>query len=499
MFFSKSRYTRGTQCAKSLWLKTYKDEVLSTPENTSDKFKTGNKVGDLACELFPNGVKIEFEGSSLNEKCEQTRKLLENNQEVIYEATFCYDGILIMIDILQNTKDGMIINEVKSSTSLTKTPTSKVIKKTYIDDCALQYYVLSNLGYKIKQVNLIHLNNKYYRGDFLDINRLFKFNDITDKVIQNQEEVRKNLKYFEEILSKNEEPDIDIGTHCFDPYDCDGYKYCWVEQRNLCENENIFSISKSNKIFNLYRKNIINFKDIKDLSTFTENQQIQIKASLNKEIYINKENIKKFLDTLTYPIYHLDFESFTQVIPEYRVVKSYMQIPFQYSLHIDYKDKLEHKEFLSECGIDPRYELVRNLINDIPKDVCVLAYNASFEKSVIRNLALAFPEFSEHLLNIEKNIKDLMIPFQNKDYYHYKMQGSYSIKKVLPALIPDMEQAYKNLGLIQNGSEAMKSFETMQNMDENERKALRQALLEYCKLDTLAMVKILKHLEELVK
>ncbi|EGK8097827.1 DUF2779 domain-containing protein [Campylobacter lari] len=442
---------------------------------------------------------MEFEGSSLNEKCEQTRKLLENNQEVIYEATFCYDGILIMIDILQNTKDGMIINEVKSSTSLTKTPTSKVIKKTYIDDCALQYYVLSNLGYKIKQVNLIHLNNKYYRGDFLDINQLFKFNDITDKVIQNQEEVRKNLKYFEEILSKNEEPDIDIGTHCFDPYDCDGYKYCWVEQRNLCENENIFSISKSNKIFNLYRKNIINFKDIKDLSTFTENQQIQIKASLNKEIYINKENIKKLLDTLTYPIYHLDFESFTQVIPEYRVVKSYMQIPFQYSLHIDYKDKLEHKEFLSECGIDPRYELAKNLINDIPKDVCVLAYNASFEKGVIRNLALAFPEFSEHLLNIEKNIEDLMIPFQNKDYYHYKMQGSYSIKKVLLALIPDMEQAYNNLDLIHNGSEAMKSFETMQNMDENERKACRQALLEYCKLDTLAMVKILKHLEELVK
>ncbi|HEC1790035.1 TPA: DUF2779 domain-containing protein, partial [Campylobacter lari] len=146
MFFSKSRYTRGTQCAKSLWLKTYKDEVLSTPENTSDKFKTGNKVGELACELFPNGVKIEFEDSSFDEKYEQTKKLLENNQEVIYEATFCYDGILIMIDILQNTKDGLIINEVKSSTSL---------KDVYIDDCALQYYVLSNLNYKIKQVNLI--------------------------------------------------------------------------------------------------------------------------------------------------------------------------------------------------------------------------------------------------------------------------------------------------------------------------------------------------------
>ncbi|MCV3473038.1 DUF2779 domain-containing protein [Campylobacter sp. CNRCH_2014_2849] len=493
MFFSKSRYTRGTQCAKSLWLKTYKNEILSVPnENALAKFNTGNKVGELACELFPNGVKIEFEGSSFDEKYEQTKKLLKNNQEVIYEATFCYDGILIMIDILQNTKDGMIINEVKSSTSL---------KDVYIDDCALQYFVLSNLGYKIKQVNLIHLNNEYYRGDFLDINQLFVINDITKEVLSNQNQVKENLKYFEEILSKNEEPNIDIGTHCFDPYECDGYEYCWIEQRNLCENENIFNISwlNANKKFELYQKNIINFKDIKDPSIFNENQQIQIKASLNKEIYINKENIKKFLDTLTYPIYHLDFETFMQAIPEYKGIRPYMQIPFQYSLHIDYKDKLEHKEFLSECGIDPRYELVRNLINDIPKDVCVLAYNASFEKGVIRNLALIFPEFSEHLLNIEKNIEDLMIPFKNKDYYHYKMQGSYSIKKVLPALIPDMEQAYKNLGLIQNGSEAMKSFETMQNMDENKRKACRQALLEYCKLDTLAMVKILKHLEELVK
>nr|WP_318530207.1 hypothetical protein [Campylobacter sp. IFREMER_LSEM_CL908] len=327
MFFSKSRYTRGTQCAKSLWLKTYKNEILSVPdENALAKFSTGNKVGELACELFPNGVKIEFEGSSFDEKCEQTRKLLENNQEVIYEATFCYDGILIMIDILQNTKDGMIINEVKSSTSLTKTPTSKVIKKTYIDDCALQYYVLSNLGYKIKQVNLIHLNNKYYRGDFLDINQLFVINDITKEVLSNQNQVKENLKYFEEILSKKEEPNIDIGTHCFDPYECDGYEYCWVKQRNLCENENVFNISRlnANKKFELYQKNIINFKDIKDLSIFNENQQIQIKASLNKEIYINKENIKKFLDTLTYPIYHLDFETFMRAIPEYKGICKFL-------------------------------------------------------------------------------------------------------------------------------------------------------------------------------
>ncbi|HEF8258877.1 TPA: DUF2779 domain-containing protein [Campylobacter jejuni] len=493
MFLSKSKYTKGIQCAKSLWLNTYKNEVLSTPnENALAKFSTGNKIGELAYKLFLSGIKIKFENSSFDEKCEQTRQLLKNNQEVIYEATFCYNDILVMIDILQNTKEGLIINEVKSSTSL---------KNIYTDDCTLQYYVLSNLNYKIKQVNLIYLNNEYIREDFLDINKLFIINDITKEVLLYQEQVKENLKYFEEILNKKEEPNIDIGTHCFNPYECEGYEYCWNKQRNLCENENIFNISRlnTNKKFEFYYKNIIDLKDIKDLSNFNENQQIQIKASLNQEIYINKDNIKKFLDTLNYPIYHLDFETFMQAVPEFKGIKPYMQIPFQYSLHIDHKDKLEHKEFLSECGVDPRYELAKKLINDIPKDVCVLAYNASFEKGVIRNLAITYPELSEYLLNIEKNIKDLMLPFQNKDYYHYKMQGSYSIKKVLPALIPDMEKAYKDLELIHNGNEAMQSFELMQNMDQNTQVKYRKALLEYCKLDTLAMVKILKHLEEITK
>lgn len=313
MFLSKSKYTKGIQCAKSLWLNTYKNEVLSTPnENALAKFSTGNKIGELAYKLFRSGVKIKFENSSFDEKCEQTRQLLKNNQEIIYEATFCYNDILVMIDILQNTKESLIINEVKSSTSL---------KNIYTDDCSLQYYVLSNLNYKIKQVNLIYLNNEYIREDFLDINKLFIINNITKEVLLYQEQVKENLKYFEEILNKKEEPNIDIGTHCFNPYECEGYEYCWNKQRNLCENENIFNISRlnTNKKFEFYYKDIIDLKDIKDLSNFNENQQIQIKASLNKEIYINKDNIKKFLDTLNYPIYHLDFETFMQAVPEFKV------------------------------------------------------------------------------------------------------------------------------------------------------------------------------------
>jgi hypothetical protein len=175
-----------------------------------------------------------------------------------------------------------------------------------------------------------------------------------------------------------------------------------------------------------------------------------------------------------------------------------MQIPFQYSLHIQNKnDDLVHKEFLAKEGIDPRYELSKRLAEDIPTNVTVLAYNMGFEKGVIRKLANMFDEFDIHLMEIHDNIKDLMIPFQNKDYYTPRMKGSYSIKYVLPALVPNMAKAYKELNYVQNGGDAMQTYPRLATMeDKNEVAKLREALLQYCELDTLAMVKVLEKLKE---
>jgi hypothetical protein len=192
-------------------------------------------------------------------------------------------------------------------------------------------------------------------------------------------------------------------------------------------------------------------------------------------------------------LYHFDFETFQQSIPEFKGVSPFQQIPFQYSLHIEYEDKpLEHKEFLGEEGLDPREALVKKLIEDVPMNVTVLAFNASFEQMVLKSLANQFNQYKEHLLNISNNIVDLAIPFQKRNYYLPEMRGKYSIKIVLPLLVPEMEQAYKNLNLIHNGSEAMQAFSVLGNMqDKDEVLRYRGALLDYCELDTLAMVKIL--------
>ena len=179
-----------------------------------------------------------------------------------------------------------------------------------------------------------------------------------------------------------------------------------------------------------------------------------------------------------------------------------MQIPFQYSLHYIEKEGTEllHTEFLAEPNNDPRRLLAENLIKDIPKDSCVLAYNMMFEKMVIKNLANLYEDLSEHLMNIYDNMQDLMIVFQKRDYYTKEMYGSYSIKYVLPALFPqDKELDYHNLDLIHNGSEASNNYANLSQLPKEKQEQIKKSLLKYCELDTYAMVKIWQKLNEVIK
>ena len=216
---------------------------------------------------------------------------------------------------------------------------------------------------------------------------------------------------------------------------------------------------------------------------------------------IDREKIARFLDGLSYPLYFLDFESFQPAVPLYDNSSPYEQIVFQYSLHYIPAPggELLHREYLAMPGEDPRRGVAEALCRDIPVDVCTLAYNMSFEKGRIRALAALYPDLSDHLMNIHDHIVDLMVPFQKRHYYCRAMQGSYSIKYVLPALFPDdPELDYHNLEGVHNGTEASATFANMLNMELGEREACRNQLLRYCGLDTLAMVKVWQKLTEVV-
>jgi len=488
MQLSKSKYTTAIQCPKALWLQTYHPHALDASDETAKaRLENGKMVGELACELFTPGIRVPY-CKNYQLMLDTTSQLLATDTEYIYEATFAFDGILIMIDILRNTPNGIEIFEVKSSTD---------IEDIYYDDIAIQKYVLQNLGYPVINTSLVYLNNKYIRGTSLDLHTLFNIENVNTRVEEHQEAIPLQLDKINTYMQQTRfEPDIDIGKHCKKPYTCAAKTYCWKIQRSIPDYSifNIFNIG-SKKQKELYSQGIVDIDDIPNAYPMTDLQFTKVSHYKNNTTYIDKEAIKGFLSTLTFPIYHLDFETFQQPIPQWEGISPYQQIPFQYSLHIQYENgQVEHKEFLAKEGIDPREALAKHLIADIPTDVTVLAYNMSFEKGVITKLADRFEEFSAHLLKINGNMCDLMIPFKKLHYVTPSMQGSHSIKYILPALIPHMKTAYKELQGVQNGSEAMNAYANLAQLNSDEISIVREGLKAYCKLDTLSMVEILNHL-----
>ena len=487
---SKSKYCRAKQCNKILWMdKNMPEEKVSTARESV--LSNGIRVGELAKSLFGTYTNIKY-NKDLSIMIDETKIALEKKPNVICEASFKFENNFCSVDILKNNEDGLEIYEVKSSAG---------IKDIYLDDVSYQYFVLLKLGYKIKKVNLVYINTKYVRHGELELDKLFCIEDVTEIAKNKFKEIETIINNLDKFMEENkEEPEKQIGKYCLKPYVCDYWDYC---TRNIPEN-NVFKIKGMHldKKFKYYYEGKESLEDIQ-YEDINPKYLEQIDYEINdKEDKIEKDKIREFLDTLSYPIYFLDFETYQPAIPEYDGIHPYMQIPFQYSLHYIEKEggELKHKEFLAESGCDPRRKLAQRLVEDIPQNVCVTAYNMGFEKMVIKDLAGLFPDLSEHLLNIRENIKDLIIPFRSRMYYNKKMEGYYTIKYVLPALFPDdPELDYHNLPVVHNGAEASAVFENLAYQSMEEQIEIREGLLKYCKLDTYAMVKVWEKLKEACK
>lgn len=485
---SKSSFIRGVQCEKHLYLYKYHyNEMDQLSEMQKAIFKRGTDVGKLAQQLFPKGIdaspKSQFE---YDKAVVETKKLIDQNQKVIYEASFNFSDVLAVADILVNEKSGLKIYEVKSSTS---------ISETYIRDAALQYWVISNSGYRVKDFSITYINNQYIRKGNLDINELFVTESVLKLILPLQKWVEENVERFKMVLNKKTIPKIDIGEHCYDPYTCGFYEYC----RKHIPDNSIFDLSgvHLNKKYDLYREGIIKLEDIPDDAKLSQTAKLQVEVYKSKKDIVDKKAIKEFLSDLSYPLYFMDFETFQPAVPMFDNSKPYMQIPFQYSLHYkkNKKSSVEHYEFLAETGNDPRKKFIENLLRDTKGEGDILTYNKSFEVLRLKEIAEAFPKYKKQIEERINRVKDLMLPFQKKYYYSYKMQGSYSIKYVLPALIPELN--YKDLEINEGGLASI-AFESLFYETDLMRIAdTRTNLLEYCKLDTLAMVKLLEKLESL--
>ena len=488
---SKSRYISAVQCAKMLWLKDHKPDVFDESYLNQAVFDAGNEVGDLAMGLF--GPYTEVPYGDLGEMIRMTKQLIRKKTPIICEASFSQDGLFCSVDILKNIgKKHVELYEVKSSSH---------IHDIYLDDIAFQVYVLHQCGYQVDRACLVYINNGYERIGELDLSGLFRIEDLTAVAYAKQPEVEANVESFRTVLRKRKEPERDLGACCFSPYACGFFPYC---SRHLPK-PNVFDLAAVQLRTKLqyYRKGLISFQDLVEAGCLSSSAKLQAETELyDLNAHIETDQIAEYLKNITYPLYYLDFESFQPPVPLYDYSFPFEQIPFQYSLHYQKKKngRLYHKEFLAYPYDDPRRAIAERLCADIPGDVCVLAYNMSFEKSRINRLAELFPDLREHLLMISSHIVDLITPFQKKWFYCKDMHGSYSIKAVLPALFPDdPELDYHHLAGVQNGAEASAMFLKMRFMDQETLEENRSYLLKYCELDTYAMVKILQKLQELTK
>jgi hypothetical protein len=394
-----------------------------------------------------------------------------------------------MTDILVKNGNSWDMYEVKASTQ---------VKDVHLNDAAIQWYVLNKVV-NLKHAYIMHINNQYVREGELNIKELFTIEDVTDIVFEKQDEIEPQLLEMESMLQE-EIPNIDIGKHCSDPYDCDFRSYCW---KHIPKRNSVFDISYAmGKQWELYYQGILYMDDVPENFHFGSNAALQMEYHRSQEIKIDRPQIKSFLDTIEYPINFFDFETFQNAIPRFDKQRPYAQIPFQYSLHIRHEDgTLEHKEFLGDENSDPRLPLAKQMLKDITPTGSIVAYSQGFEKGKIKNLAELFEDMREDLLALNERFVDIAHPFQYKHYYHPKFYGKYSIKIVLPTLFPDDDELdYKKLGSIQNGGDAMDTFANLHLIkDKSKIDEIKKDLLAYCRLDTLAMVRIWEKLEYICK
>ncbi len=483
-FLSKSKYLAGLQCPKLLWTQVYEPEKIAPPDTaTQYLFDNGHAVGKLAWKLYPDGINIPTDDFRANlVKSRQSLGL----RKPLFEPAISVDGLYSRVDILNPVgTDSWDIIEVKSST---------ILKDVNIHDISFQKYCCGQAGLEIDRCWLAYVNNKYVRDREIDAAGFFCIDDVTELVSMVMGGVEDRIQGMLEVLADGQCPEVDIGKHCFSPYECALRPVCFEA---LPENS-VFDLrgGKSNQLA-LYRQGIVLIADIPGEAKLSRQQKIQKECILNGCCHVEKGPIRQFLDSVAYPCYFLDFETIGPVVPIYDGMRPYQTIPFQFSLHVVEQDGSEavHHEYLANGEADPRHELLSELYRLLGESGSIVAYNAGFEIGVLKELVALYPEYEGWLEGILARVVDLLYPFTNFHYYNPSQKETASLKKVLPAITGI---GYKELG-IGAGMDASIAYErvTYGQATREEKERVRADLLKYCKLDTEGMIWIMEKLREL--
>ena len=491
-YLTKSRYLYGLQCHKRLWNEIrHQERATDISISQQRRFDQGKEVGILARDYFCDGVLIDAMDPLVSVK--QTEQAIKRGASCIFEASFIFNDVLVKCDILQKDTDSWRIVEVKTSTVNQTVRESKIVREEYLHDLAIQKYVLTGQGLSISNTQLMLINS---RECFCpDLSNLFIIQDATDQVNELMDDVDSTVETFKSILNGNDEPQVLIGEHCDKPYSCPfKEEHCWT----AVPEKSIFTIPRLSwgKKNELIKTGIFSLEDVPTDYPLSQKQRTYVNSMLDAQPIISIVGIKSLLSDLEYPIHFLDFETDNPPIPRFDGLRPYQQFPFQYSCHVLQSDgALTHHEYLHTDMSDPRKPLLESLLNHVSDRGSVVVYNVGFERGVLKDLAISFPEHAAILESIIDRLWDQLVIFQNH-YKHPDFGGSNSLKDVLPVLVPSL--CYEDLDVVQDGLEAQAVWDMMIHTEnETEKSEMIEHLKAYCELDTLATVKIHKVLCEL--
>lgn len=512
---SKSRYVAGLQCEKRVYLETHNPELATEPDDaTRAVLDMGTEIGVLARRRYPGGRLIEAGYRQTQLALEQTAAAMADPTiPAIFEAAILADGVLIRVDILARVTDGEredIAAEAAAAVEAAADPacepalspaawrlievkSSTKKKDVHLDDVALQAHVLTCAGLHGASCHLMYVNTQYvYEGagpegmSDIDVTRLFTIQDLTEEVRPRRAELPARLAAMQAVLQRPAPPMVEPDAHCQTPYTCGFWDYCTKEKPPRW----IYTLPGSRRQVPTWVAQGITTID--ELPSTARLSPIQSRVRANVEWC--SPQLATVLRSVQYPVHHLDFETIMPAVPRYAGTHPYQVLPIQWSNHIEQADgTLEHQDYLAEGAQDPRRELLERLLASLGASGSICVYS-QYERAVLDSLAAAYPEWKAVVAAVKKRLWDLFEVLQ-AHYYHPDFHGSYSIKSVLPAVVPTL--SYGDLA-IQGGAVAARQYIRMafEEQDWIERQRIADELRAYCARDTYAMVALRRALLE---
>lgn len=483
--FSKSKLLALRQCPKRLWLEVHHPELREDSSATQASFQVGYQVGDIARRIYdPDGLgaMIDVATEGFDAAFKRSAELL-NSTQPIFEAGFSAGGAMAFADVMLPVQenDTMVwrMVEVKSATS---------VKDYHRDDLAVQAFIAQSAGVPLQSIALAHIDSSWtFPGDG-DYRGLLKEYDLTAEAFSRTDEVKAWIAQAQNVDALPSEPVMALGAHCDTPYACGFYDYCSRNEPKAQYPVYWLPYFGANAQ-QLAQQGVIEMADLDDNLLNAKQQRVK-DHTLAGTVFFDSEGAAADLAVHSLPAYFLDFETIQFAVPIWKGTRPYQQNTFQFSLHtLSESGQLDHTEFLDISGSDPSESFARTLIAVCGTSGPVYVYSAAFETSRMSELAVRYPQFRDPLLAINARVVDLL-PIARERYYHPSQQGSWSIKKVLPAVVPELR--YDALDGVQDGGGAMEAFlEAIHPDTLTERKEqIEQQLLAYCKLDTYAMVRL---------